>query len=83
MPCVEGAHAKLKLDLISSQGSFLTLVEACTAIEDYGREASYALSIDRSHVPTRWQKEIIFSDIVRKIAGKALELVCGRLPEPR
>ena len=39
----EGAHAKLKLDLISSQGSALTLVEAYTAIvEDYEREVTYA-----------------------------------------
>ena len=80
---VEGDHAKLKLHLISSQSRVLTLVEASTAIfKDYGRQVTYTLSTDRPHVPIRLQKETIFSDIVREIAGKALGLVCERLPEP-
>jgi len=76
---VEGAHAKLKLDdalARSSQGNVLTLVEACIAVvEDYTKLVRHALGVDRSHASITWQKEPFFSHIMRKVSGKAIDLV--------
>ena len=76
---VEGAHAKLKIDASlagSSQGNVLAFVNACTTVvEDYRRDVLHELGVDRSHVSIIWQKEAFFSDILRKISRKAIDVV--------
>ena len=76
---VEGAHSKLKRDPSlggSSRRGILALVEACIAVaEDYREKLKLALGVDRSHITRKWQQEPFFGDIVRKVSGKALDLV--------
>jgi hypothetical protein len=54
----------------------LTLVTACIAIVgDYKREVVSELRLDRNMVPIKWHKEILFRNVIRKIARKAIDLV--------